>query len=122
MDTDREQCINVHTKDDTILKFVEIDSGLYMLQSPTNSKGKKVSGYSLLSLVAGNKAEFTEDEVMRADKAWKLHRSIGYPGYKKYFKLLRNEFFKDCPISEDDAKRALHIYRADKVMLQGKPF
>ena len=76
--------------------------------------------FSELSLVAGNKAEFTEDEVMRADKARELRISIGYPGYKKYFKLLRNEFFKNCPISEDDAKRALHIYGADKVMLQGK--
>jgi hypothetical protein len=41
-------------------------------------------------------------------------------GYKCFFKLLESNYWRDCPITTDDAKRALHIYGTDIVMLRGK--
>ena len=80
----------MHIKDGSILKFEELKNGMYMMRSPTDNNSKTISGYSFLSLVAGNKANFTNIEIEKADKARNFHRSIGFPGYKKYFKLLRN--------------------------------
>ena len=100
-------------KDGSILKFEELKKGLYMIRSPTDSNDTNISGYSFLSLVAGNKSNFTSIEIEKADKARNFHRSIGFPGYKTYYKLLRKGYFKDCPITEDEAKRAMHIYGID---------
>jgi hypothetical protein len=41
-------------------------------------------------------------------------------GYKCFFKVLESNYWRDCPITTDDAKRALHIYGTDIVMLRGK--
>jgi uncharacterized protein YggU (UPF0235/DUF167 family) len=42
------------------------------------------------------------------------------PGYKKYFKLLDSQHYPECDITSDDAKRAIHIYGPDVIMLKGK--
>ena len=52
--------------------------------------------------------------------ARKFRKHLGYPRYKRYFKLLETNYFRNCPITVDDAKRALHIYGPDKESLKGK--
>ena len=42
------------------------------------------------------------------------------PGYKKFFRALSENHIHNCPITLDDAKRALHIYGPDTAHLQGK--
>ena len=61
MDSMIENCIDVHMGEGNILKFKEVESGLYMLMNKfsANLNKKKVSDYSFLTLVKSNKAKFT---------------------------------------------------------------
>ena len=81
---------------------------------------QKISAYSFLNLVKANKNDFTKRQLKRADSAREFRRKIGYPGYQKYFQLLEKQYFRNCPLTVDDAKRALHIYGPDVESLKGK--
>ena len=73
-----------------------------------------------VTLVKSNKSLFTSREVKRAKIARKFRKDLGYPGYKRYFNLLEINYFIDCPLTVDDAKRALNIYGLDIESLKGK--
>ena len=57
---------------------------------------------------------------MRADRARGFCKKVGYLGYNKYFKLLEMQYFRNCPITVDDAQRVLHIYGPDIEGIKGK--
>ena len=119
VDTAIENTINVHISQDKVLRFEEVESGLYLLRSDKYIKNK-VSAYSFLTLVRANKENFTAKQVKQADAAREFRKQLSYPGYKKYFRLLETNYFRNCPITVDDAKRALHIYGPDGESLKGK--
>ena len=52
-----------------------------------------------------NRPNYSKRELQGADMARDLHLKIGYPGYQKFFKLLETYFFRNCPLTSDDAKR-----------------
>ena len=120
VDTSVENTICVHMDDGKVLKFKEVESGLYLLSSTDKFSNQKISAYSYLTLVKANKSDFTKRQLKRADIARDFRRKIGYPGYRKYFKLLEIQYFRNCPLTVDDAKRALHIYGPDVESLKGK--
>ena len=80
----------------------------------------QTSAYSYLTVVSANVGEFSKREVAGAKHVQELYRKIGYPGYKNFFKLLEKNYFRNCPVTTDDAKRALHIYSVDLAVLKGK--
>ena len=120
MDTSTDPSFNVHLNDGKVIIFVEIRSGLYLLDTSCHETIRKISGYSFLSLVKGNKANFTRLEIKNADLAKDMYRKMGMPGYQHFFNLLKSQYFRDCPITTDDAKRAVHIYGQDIAMIKGK--
>ena len=65
-----------------------------------------------------NRPNYSKRELQGADMARDLHLKIGYPGYQKCFKLFETNFFRNCPLTLDDAKRSLHINDPDT--LKGK--
>ena len=71
MDTEVEAAMNVHLKDGKILKFKEVEPGLYMFCPIIKVKNnrEKVSSYYFLTLVSGNKSNFTRWEMKMADLA-----------------------------------------------------
>ena len=109
MDTDKENSIEVHLPGGKSVNFMEVESGLYLLRNNKDTKDK-ISAYSFLTLVQANKSQFTSRELKRADVARKFRKHLGYPGYKRYSKLLESNYFRYCPLTVDDAKRALYIY------------
>ena len=120
VDTAVESAMCVHMDNGKILKFVEVESGLYLLKVINVDTKQKISAYSFLTLVKANRNDFTKRQLIRADKARSFCKKIGYPGYKKYFKLLEKQYFQNCPITVEDAKTALHIYGPDIEGLKGK--
>ena len=48
------------------------------------------------------------------------HSSIRYPGYKKFFWLIKDNRIKDCEITLDDAKRSLHLYGPEEAVVMGR--
>ena len=92
MDTGKDPSFNVHLEKNKIIKFVEIKSGLYMLDVGSLGELRKISGYSFLSLVKGNKANFTRSEISKADMARDMYRKVGIPGHQNFFKLLQQHY------------------------------
>ena len=88
--------------------FEEVESGLYLFWNPgIVNNNKRVSGYSYLMLAQEKLREFNNHEIQGAQKARYLHRALGFPGYKKYFWLLKNKKIDNSEVTIEDAKRAL---------------
>ena len=114
--------IVVHLSDEKKMIFSEVESGLFIYDLENNDKNNKtkVSAYSFLTLVSANKELYTDRQLRAADEANKLYEHLGMPGYKAFFKALTTNYIQNCPVTVDDAKRALHIYVPHAAHLKGK--
>ena len=125
MDTSVEAAMNVHRRDGSLMKFTEYKSGLYYfdtgapITNNTNSTSNS-QDYLFLNTVEDNKRQYTRREIEGADKARDLYRKIGRPSEKEFNDILQNNLIRNCPITSDDAKRALRIYGPDIATLKGK--
>lgn len=54
------------------------------------------------------------------DNARKLYRNIGWPSEAHFQHILNNNLTKICPLTAEDAKRALKIYGPEEKTLKGK--
>jgi hypothetical protein len=126
MDTSIEACMNVHRRDGSVMKFQEYRSGLYYFDSAAAAEGVKdttsptVTDYLFLNTVASNKDAFTQREIQGADRARDLYRKIGRPSQAQFTTILEKAQIRNCPVTPDDARRALKIYGPDVATLQGK--
>ena len=118
MDTSTEAALVVHRADGTTMKFEEHLSGLYIYKP--NNTNSNVTGYTLVSTVAEQKRMFSRREVTSADTARDLYRKIGRPDETEFAHILKRNFIRDCPVTPDDAKRALIIYGPDIATIKGK--
>jgi hypothetical protein len=124
MDTSVEAAMLVHRTDGSIMKFQEFTSGLYYYDASAYSHAltdtSQTDAYLFLNTVAGNKEHYTLREIKGADKARVLYRNIGHPSEKDYNEILDNNRIRNCPVTSDDAKRALVIYGPEVQTLEGK--
>jgi hypothetical protein len=70
--------------------------------------------------VAENEAQFTQREVIEAQRARRLSKLLGYPSTKDTAKMLSNGSLLNCPITVQDVHRANKIYGPDVASLKGK--
>jgi hypothetical protein len=120
MDTDQEAAMTVHKCDGTHMKFLEHADGLYYYDTHAINTKKSVANYTLLNTVSNNKAPFVTRDIELADKARELYRKLGRPSQQKFEDILKRNLIINCPITVDDAKRALIIYGPDLATLKGK--
>jgi hypothetical protein len=85
-----------------------------------NSTTFNVNAYLFLNTVEQNKQAYTWPEIEGAGRARELYRKIGRPSEKEFKDILQNNLIRNCPVTPDDAKQALHIYGSDVATLQGK--
>ena len=81
----KEPTINIHHDDGTVVKFTEVESGLYLYNTEDKLNKTNFSDYSFPQLVSENKMNYTRSEIEGADKAKELYRKIGMPGYRYFF-------------------------------------
>ena len=120
LDTDEELAFRVHLADNTILRFTEHDSGLYVHTPQHNDVKLPLTAYSYLQTVAGNRSLFPQRELKAADTARTLYRHLGRPSHQRFLSYIANGHVRNCPITAADAKRAQHIYGHDVAYLKGK--
>lgn len=108
MDTAKEPAINVQRKDGSIMSFVEHPSGLYVYDSNKQSNAN-VTAYTLVSTVAEHKKLFSQRQIDAADTARALYRKIGRPDEAEFLSILQSNQIRNCPVTPDDARRALLI-------------
>ena len=121
MDSAVSPSFHVHKLDGTILTFSEFSSGLYFHDTAkTPLTNSTINAYTLLNTVSRNKSLFTRREIEGADKARTLYQQLGRPSERFFQKILSQRLINNCPITADDAKRALAIYGPDLATLKGK--
>jgi hypothetical protein len=114
---------DVHRADGTLMKFQEYKSDLYFYDAATRSPNYSSTNrdaYLFLHTVAGNKASYTQCESEGADQARDLYRKLRHPSEQEFKNNLQDNVLHNCPVTPDDAKRALHIYDPDIAVLKGK--
>jgi len=109
MDTSIEPTLCVHRLDGTIMKFEEQESGLYVFKPNSNASINIYPHCTLVTTIEENKKMFTRRQVYNADLARELYRKIGRPGEDAFENILRNNRIHNCPITVDDARRAVII-------------
>jgi len=122
MDLALEASICMHRVDSTIMKFVKYASGLYYHDTATsiNTISEHVNGYSFIVTVAGNKDHFHRHKIKGANQAHALYTMIGRPLQQQFEFILNNNLIKNCPVTIDDAQRALLIYGPAIPAIKGK--
>ena len=70
--------------------------------------------------MAEQKKLFSRREIKAADAARELYRKIGRPDETEFDSILRRNLIRNCPVTPNDAKRALIIYGPDVAVLKGK--
>jgi hypothetical protein len=119
MDSLVDPSMHVHRLDGSVMRFVEHESGLYVY-APVNAVSANVHAYTMVSTVAEHKKMFSPRAIKAADAARALYRRIGRPSEADFQRILRNNLIRNCPVTPDDAKRALIIYGPDIAALKGK--
>jgi hypothetical protein len=121
MDTTVKPAFLVHRKDAFIMKFKEFHSGLYYHNTLSLDVTDRysVEPYSFLNVVAQNKKNFTTRQINQADKARALYCMLGRPSEQTFASMLNNNVIHNCPLTFEDAKRAMLIYGPDRAHLQG---
>ena len=119
MDTSIEPTLCVHRLDGSIMKFEEQESGLYVFKPKINTSVNIYPACTLVTTVEENKKMFTRRQVFNADLARDLYRKIGRPGVEAFEDILRTNKIHNCPITVDDARRAITIYGPDIPKLKG---
>jgi hypothetical protein len=116
--------MSVHRRGGSIMKFNEYKSGLYYFDTAApktpNSTSLDVNNYLFLNTVEQNKQAYTRREIEGADRPRELYKKIGRPSEKEFTDILQNNLIRNCPMTPDDAKRALQIYGPDVATWQGK--
>jgi Reverse transcriptase (RNA-dependent DNA polymerase) len=121
MDSAVNPSFHVHKLDGSTMIFNEFTSGLYYHDTAKNpTTNSTATAYTLLNTVVGNKTLFTRREIEGADNARKLYQQLGRPSEVFFQKILSQRMILNCPVTADDAKRALFIYGPDLATLKGK--
>jgi hypothetical protein len=94
------------------MKFSEHQDGLYYYETsvqPLVDTGVR----SFVNTVTDNKALFVSREIDAADKARELYRKLGRPSQQQLEDILSKNVILNCPVTVDNAKRAMLIYGPD---------
>ena len=86
----------------------------------TKSTRENADAYLFLNTVVSNKAQYTRREIADAEKARSLYRKIGNPSEQAFSDMFQNNHIRNCPLTPDHAKRALHIWGPAVQTLEGK--
>ncbi|CAJ1943965.1 unnamed protein product [Cylindrotheca closterium] len=130
MDTKRENSFFV-TRNGTTWRFGH-RNGLYpLVDEPAmvttmfhdHARGldnDDVQGYCALQSVEKNKEGFTNKQVKRANVARSGYHMMGAPGAELFKLAIRGNFFKNCPITEEDVNISEKIYGPSVSTIKGK--
>ena len=118
MDSSTKAALHVHRLDRSTMKFVEYPSGLCVYDP--NASNASIDAYTMVSTVAEQKKFFSNREIKDADAARELYRKLGRPNEAEFQYILKHNLLRNCPITPNDARRALHIYGPEVAIIKGK--
>jgi hypothetical protein len=124
MDSAQDTSIILHHPSGPIQRFQEYSNGLYFYDTNPNLKQRNLPlslpASSLVQTVQDTKSQFHRREVLAADTARSLRRRLGHISQSHFEHMLTHNSIRNCPVTLDDARRAIVIYGDDTASLAGK--
>ena len=107
-----EPAFVVHQLNGFKMLFQEHSSGLHVhnTANPSYIISAVVDAYSLLSTVVQNKSTFMRRQIKGVDLAQALYQKLGRPSQRSFELFLCRNLIQNCPVTVDNAKRAVLIY------------
>ena len=115
-DSALDNCFHVHKADGKILKFNEATRRLYYFDTADRDE----TGTMLITTVEGNKNKLSARDVIQAERARTLQRTIGRPNTSQFIKIVSSNQIPNCPITVQDIKNAEFIWGPELGCLKGK--
>ena len=119
MDSKVEKAILVHRVDGSIMKFAQHPCGLFVFSPNDSSVVSAYSDFTFLTTVESRKKFFSKREVDLASAARAFSRTIGRPSQTELEFIIGHNLVLNCPVTVDDAKRALYIWGPDIATVKG---
>jgi len=120
MDTSIKPALScMRWSDGSVMKFTKFKSELHYFdmnnksETLDNQSSNQFNAYSFITTVAKNQSIYHWREVEAANYAQKLYRMIGRPSIKQFKDILMNNSIHNCPVTVDDACRAVKIWGLD---------
>ena len=108
------------------VKFTANDQGLYVFHfkktyiDNVKKHNKKITGVQHLQSMKKQLEGFTKREVERADRARKFYHMVGAPTLENLKMVIRQNLFKNCPVTSQDVNLAEKIFGSDISTLKGR--
>ncbi|CAJ1944663.1 unnamed protein product [Cylindrotheca closterium] len=102
--------------------YDEVPAGMELdeIHIVPNNLNDNMEGYCALQSVEKNKEGFTNKQVKRANVARSGYHMMGAPGAELFKLAIRGNFFKNCPITEEDVNISEKIYGPSVSTIKGK--
>jgi hypothetical protein len=98
------------------LKFMESQNGLCCY----DANKKKPTNCSFVNSVSKNRSMHTKQQLKNPDLARRVYKLVGRPAHAFFVKVIRKNQLKNCPVTVNNANRAIKIYSPDVDALRGK--
>ena len=108
------------------VKFAANKQGLYVFNftqtylDNVKKKNKQITGGQHMQSVKKQLEGFTKREVERADQARKFYHMVGAPTLENLKMVIRQNLFKNCPVTTQDVNLAEKIFGSDISTLKGR--
>ncbi|CAJ1935833.1 unnamed protein product [Cylindrotheca closterium] len=102
--------------------FDEVPAGMELdeIHIGPNNLNDDMEGYCALQSVEKNKEGFTNKQVKRTNIAQSGYHMMGAPGAELFKLAIWGNFFKNCPITEEDVNISEKIYGPSVSTIKGK--
>jgi len=96
MDSAQRNEIRVHLNDGKLWRFSKMNCNY------------EIINYWYINLASKNEMSLNNRDKTNAKLAMKLYEHCNYPGYKHFMSFIKNNYFRNLPITVEDAKQELH--------------
>ena len=101
--------------------FQESEGGLHYLDMTCPQYKQKHQGYAFaVNTVRASKRNMTNNNYLRAHRAWELQVMVGHPLDKYLIKILRTSSLPNCPVTPRDVIVANKLFGPNVGTLKGK--
>ena len=105
--------------------FKESEGGSHYLDTTCSGRGEnqdhREEHVFMVNTVKDNRRNFTNNDYIRATRAWEVQVTIGRPSDKGFIKILKASSLPNCPVTPRNVIIANNLFGPDVGALKGKP-
>ena len=103
-----------------VFRFTESVSGLHYLDASRREETDIKNTTLVVNTVKENRRNYTNNDYLRALRAWEVQITMGRPSTTTFLDLLKKNGIANCPVTPADVEAAEYIFGPDIGSLKGK--